>query len=196
MPLEEGKFLVRYLRVPIISTRLLKLHCKMLVEKVRNRIGNWKNKSLSSAGRLQLISSVLFSLQGYWASMFTLPVSVIDKLERIMRGFLWCQGDLKAGKAKVAWVDICLPKTEGGLGIRWLSEWNISLLSAHIWSIVTRKETLWVRWVHAYKLCGSSFWNVSSQGNLSWGWRSLLNIRNIIRPFLWYKVGNGHSISA
>nr|GEZ26762.1 hypothetical protein [Tanacetum cinerariifolium]GEZ26765.1 hypothetical protein [Tanacetum cinerariifolium] len=33
-----------------------------------------------------------------------------------MRGFLWYQGDMKKGKAKVAWDSICKPKEEGGLG--------------------------------------------------------------------------------
>ncbi|GJX79325.1 hypothetical protein Tco_0327474 [Tanacetum coccineum] len=39
-----------------------------------------------------------------------------------MRGFLWCQRDLRKGKAKVAWEAVCLPNCEGGLGIR---RWKI-----------------------------------------------------------------------
>nr|GEU31112.1 hypothetical protein [Tanacetum cinerariifolium] len=50
-----------------------------------------KNKSLSIAGRLQLIQSVLGSLNVFWA--------------------------LSRGKAKVAWKVVCLPKKEGGLGL-------------------------------------------------------------------------------
>ncbi|PWA63694.1 reverse transcriptase domain, Reverse transcriptase zinc-binding domain protein [Artemisia annua] len=36
--------------------------------------------------------------------------------------------------------------------------------------------------------------NVSS--SVSWGWRKLLSIRNTIRPFIWYKIGNGCKVSA
>ncbi|GJX26449.1 aspartic peptidase [Tanacetum coccineum] len=36
----------------------------------------------------------------------------------LIRGFLWCNEEYKRGKAKVAWYDICLPKCEGGLGLR------------------------------------------------------------------------------
>ncbi|GKD93014.1 hypothetical protein Tco_1372851, partial [Tanacetum coccineum] len=43
---------------------------------------------------------------------------------RLIRGFLWCNGDYKRGKAKVAWDDICLPKHEGGLGLRSLEIGN------------------------------------------------------------------------
>ncbi|GKA03216.1 hypothetical protein Tco_0675997, partial [Tanacetum coccineum] len=31
-------------------------------------------------------------------------------------GFLWYQGELRIGSAKVAWEVVCLPKDEGGLG--------------------------------------------------------------------------------
>lgn len=55
MPFEEGKLPVRYLGVPLISTRLHIKECQTLIEKVKNRIEDWKNKALSFAGRLQLI---------------------------------------------------------------------------------------------------------------------------------------------
>ncbi|GKC93006.1 putative RNA-directed DNA polymerase, eukaryota, reverse transcriptase zinc-binding domain protein [Tanacetum coccineum] len=54
MPFGEGVLLVKYLGVPLISSRLLTKDCKVLVEKAKHRIGDWKNKSLSFAGRLQL----------------------------------------------------------------------------------------------------------------------------------------------
>ena len=62
----------------------------------------------------------------------------------------WCQDEMKRGKANVSWEDICFPKHEGGLGIRKLHSFKIALMSSHIWKILTNKETLWVRWIHAY----------------------------------------------
>ncbi|GJT46976.1 sodium/hydrogen exchanger 6 [Tanacetum coccineum] len=112
-------------------------------------------------------------------------------LEKLMRGFLWCQGEMKKGKAKVAWESICFPKDEGGLGIRRLDTFNISLMATHIWSIVMNKESLWVRWIHSYKLMGRSFWDVPMRSCVSWGWRKLLQIRDTIRPCMWYQIGNG-----
>ncbi|GJT58152.1 protein LAZ1 [Tanacetum coccineum] len=52
MPFFEGKLLAKYLGVPLISSRLLNRDRKVLVKKARNRIGDWKNKSLSCASRL------------------------------------------------------------------------------------------------------------------------------------------------
>ncbi|GJZ83065.1 protein LAZ1 [Tanacetum coccineum] len=47
MPFSEGVLPVNYLGVPLISSRLLNKDCKVLIEKARNRIRDWKNKSLS-----------------------------------------------------------------------------------------------------------------------------------------------------
>ncbi|GKE86767.1 putative reverse transcriptase domain, reverse transcriptase zinc-binding domain protein, partial [Tanacetum coccineum] len=73
MPFVEGKIPVIYLGVPLISSRLLYKDCKILVENVQNRIGDWKNKSLAFAGILQLVQSVLSYIHLYWASVLILP---------------------------------------------------------------------------------------------------------------------------
>ncbi|GJY34951.1 sodium/hydrogen exchanger 6 [Tanacetum coccineum] len=102
MPFAEGVLLVRYLGVPLISSRLLYRDCKILVEKLESRFNDWRNKFLSLAGRFQLIRSVLSSMHIYWASVFILPNRIVHVLEQLMRSFLWCQGEMKKGKAKVA----------------------------------------------------------------------------------------------
>ncbi|GJU00845.1 reverse transcriptase domain, reverse transcriptase zinc-binding domain protein [Tanacetum coccineum] len=53
MPFSEGGLLVKYLGVPLISSRLLNKDCKILVEKAKNRIGDWKNKLLSFVAELE-----------------------------------------------------------------------------------------------------------------------------------------------
>ncbi|GJV05005.1 polypyrimidine tract-binding protein homolog 2 isoform X1 [Tanacetum coccineum] len=67
---EEGCLPVKYLGVPLVTSRLVFRYCKELIEKVQARVDDWKNKFLSVAGRLQLIRSVLSSMHIYWASMF------------------------------------------------------------------------------------------------------------------------------
>ncbi|XP_071733553.1 uncharacterized protein [Rutidosis leptorrhynchoides] len=61
---------------------------------------------------------------------------------------------------KVKWYDVCFKKSQGGLGIRSLSGWNIALLSKHMWNVLSNKESLWVRWVNSYRLNGKNFWAV------------------------------------
>ncbi|GJT98864.1 RNA-directed DNA polymerase, eukaryota, reverse transcriptase zinc-binding domain protein [Tanacetum coccineum] len=137
---EEGKFPVKYLGVPLVSSRLIYRGCKELVEKVKR--------------------------------------------------------DMRKGGAKVAWESVCLPKTEGGLGLRKLNVFNKALISIHIWSILSLKESIWVKWIHVYKLRGHNFWDLPLSGNVSWGWRKILQVRPLIRQFIWYHLGEGNTVSA
>nr|GEU86074.1 hypothetical protein [Tanacetum cinerariifolium] len=115
------------------------------------------------------VKSVISSMQVYWASVLTISKGIILDIHRLIRGFLWCNGEYKRGKAKVAWSDICLPKSEDGLGLRSLEIFNMALMTTHIWNIVSNKELLWVRWIYTYKL--------------------------IVPPFFWANLGNGRNTS-
>ncbi|GJU15267.1 hypothetical protein Tco_1143233 [Tanacetum coccineum] len=72
----------------------------------------------------------------YWASVFILPNRIVHDLEQLMRGFLWCQGEMKSGKAKVDWDFVCMPKHEGGLCIRKIDDFNVALMATHIWKVM------------------------------------------------------------
>ncbi|GJZ47279.1 hypothetical protein Tco_0601111, partial [Tanacetum coccineum] len=167
MPFEEGRLPVKvsYLGVPLVPSRLVYKDSKELIEKVDGRINDWKNKSLSIAGSLQLMQSVITSLHVYWASMFVLPTRVLLDIEQHMRKFLWCQGNMRKGKAKVAWDLVCLPKDEGGLGVKRLDLFNKALMSSHVWKLLVRKDSLWVKWIHTYKIKHRNFWDIPCRGN-------------------------------
>nr|GEV16455.1 hypothetical protein [Tanacetum cinerariifolium] len=163
LPFEEDRLPVKYLGVPLVSSRLISRDCKELIDKVQNRVNDWKNKSLSIAGRLQLIQSVLSSLH--------------------------------VGKVKVAWDVVCLSKQEGGLGIRRLDHFNKALMVSHVWKLLSFKESLWVKWIHVYKLKNRSFLYIPYRGKMSWSWRKLLLLRPLIREFIWSCLGDGRSTS-
>lgn len=61
---KEGTLPVRYLGVPLISSRLKKVDCSILVDKIVGRVKSWTCKALSYAGRLQLGNSILFFYPG------------------------------------------------------------------------------------------------------------------------------------
>nr|GEV83316.1 hypothetical protein [Tanacetum cinerariifolium] len=69
------------------------------------------------------------------------------ELEQLMRGFLWCQGEMRRGKAKVAWEDVCLPRKESGLGIRQL-EGDSDFSVAKVWDCIRPR-------VNECPLCGT-----------------------------------------
>ena len=117
MPFQEGHLPVKCLGIPLVGRSLCKADCRCLIENVKRRIDDWRNKHLSYAGRLQLIASILCSLQVYWASIFILPINVCDSIEMLLKGFLWAANDKAANKASVAWKEICLPKSQGVLAL-------------------------------------------------------------------------------
>nr|GEX98287.1 hypothetical protein [Tanacetum cinerariifolium] len=165
MPFKKEKFLVNYLGVPLVAKKIGVKDCKSHIDKVKSRIHDWKNKSLSYAGRAQLIASVLTYIQVYWTSVFKLPKTLMKDIEKLFKGFLWCHGDLQKGKAK------------------------------HIWNIAAKKDSLWVKWINIVKLKGRSVWEVDKQGSDSWMWKNLLELRDEVRSHMQYKIGNGRSIS-
>ncbi|KAJ9535362.1 hypothetical protein OSB04_un001524 [Centaurea solstitialis] len=194
LPFKLGTLPVRYLGVPLISTKLFHNDCLSLIDKVRKRIKDWKNKWLSFAGRLQLINSVLSSISVYWSSMFLLPASVIKEIEKMLRNFLWSNGEAIRGKAKMAWKIVCLPKIKGGLGVKSLKLWNKVLLSKQIWKIMDCGDSLWVKWLHTYRLKGRCFWDIGEVFDAPWFWRKMVKIREGFRENLVHSIGNGRSV--
>ncbi|GJW91938.1 hypothetical protein Tco_0169491 [Tanacetum coccineum] len=101
MSFQLGTLPIMYLSVPLISSRLLYKDCKILVECVRKRIGDWKNKWLSFVRRRQLVIYVFSSMHLSWASVFILLAGIIHDIEQLMCGFLWYQRDIRnEGKRK------------------------------------------------------------------------------------------------
>lgn len=56
--IKNGSFPIKYLDVPLSPKRIKREHCLPLLEKMKKRISGWKNKLLSSGGRLRLIKHV------------------------------------------------------------------------------------------------------------------------------------------
>ncbi|GKF14608.1 hypothetical protein Tco_0056070 [Tanacetum coccineum] len=87
LPFATGKLPVRYLGVPLISKRLSIKDCGSLINRIRSKVNNYKNRSLSYAGKLQLIAVVLESVHVYWASIFLLPTTIINKINKLLKWF-------------------------------------------------------------------------------------------------------------
>ncbi|KAJ9556097.1 hypothetical protein OSB04_010711 [Centaurea solstitialis] len=196
LPFQPGNLPFRYLGVPLSAKRLVVSDFAILIAKIRSRILNWKSKSLSFGGRLQLIKAVLESLQLYWMLVFTLPSSVIQSIEALFRSFLWSQSDVSKGKNRVAWDVVCRPKKSGGLGIKRMGLWNRALLTTHVYDVLRRKKSLWVSWIYIHRLHNVHFWNAPIISNSSWIWRKLLELREQVRPFFLSYIGDGTTVNA
>ncbi|KAL0444885.1 UNVERIFIED_CONTAM: hypothetical protein Slati_2211200 [Sesamum latifolium] len=191
---QEGQLPLRYLGLPLLASRLSIADCTPILQKIDDRIKGWEGIMLSFAGRVQLIKSVLSSLQVYWAMAFILPKTVIREIEKRLRSFLW-KGCAGAGHAKVSWQQVCRPVSEGGLGIRDTLALNKSLMSKHLWKIIVAdRSSIWVDWIIRYRLRDNSIWTVNIRSG-PWGWRKLVRLRETLRPCITYRIGSGNSFS-
>nr|GEX95869.1 RNA-directed DNA polymerase, eukaryota, reverse transcriptase zinc-binding domain protein [Tanacetum cinerariifolium] len=73
---------------------------------------------LSNAEQQSILNIIPFSVGKLPASVFLLPKQVIYEINKMLKGFVWCQGDLAKGKSKVSWNEVCKPKDQSGLGLK------------------------------------------------------------------------------
>lgn len=104
-----GSLPVKYLGLPLITTRLRYVDCLPLINRVQKRVLSWKSRFLSYAGRMVLIKAVLSSMNVYWTSCFVLPAAILDHIAFICRKFIWSGTSDETKRAMVAWEDICMP---------------------------------------------------------------------------------------
>jgi hypothetical protein len=174
---------VRYLGVPLISNRLTAANCRVLLEKITGCIDSWLSRNLSYAGRLQLLTSVLYSLQVCWTGIFILPKSVIKAIEHKFIRFLWNGYSVGSAKAKVSWKDVWYPKRGGDLGLQDLEVWNQTSMLRHVWGIFTRSSSIWVAWVRENLSKRKSFWSIGIPQSCFLSWRKILKLRDVAKRF-------------
>lgn len=168
-----GSFPFRYLGIPLAASRLKGVDYAPLIEKISDLVKTWTSLTLSYAGRLELIRSVIQGVSCYWISIFPIPAIVIDRIEGICRAFLW-----GSRMGRVSWKKVCLPKEEGVLGLMDLRSWNKALLAKTLWNIHTKKDTLWVKWVNEYFLRNIPIWEWEPKKDSPPIFKNLVRIRN------------------
>nr|GEX40917.1 hypothetical protein [Tanacetum cinerariifolium] len=72
---------------------------------------------------------------------------ICEDVDKLLKNFLWRNDDKKSCKNSVAWKDVCMQKSEGGLGLKSLQMWNEALMAKHLWNIIVDKDSIWVKWV-------------------------------------------------
>lgn len=213
---QQGILPFRYLGVPLCAKRMSVTQYQVLIDKMVRKISDWKNKFLSYGGRLQLVQSILFSIQNYWSQIFLLPKRVMLAIESLCRKFLWA-GDLsQTKKSLISWNSICRPKAEGGLGLIHLPSWNKANFIKLLWDVHKKADKLWIKWIHSYYIREYSIMDISSPSDASFFVRKLLKVRDLIihsnqmtifdnslfvkskayvsfdRPFPWYHGENSY----
>ncbi|CAA7027691.1 unnamed protein product [Microthlaspi erraticum] len=191
----QGSLPVKYLGVPLSSKKLSITNCEVLIQQVKTRLTSWSSKSLSFAGRLVLIKTVIAGISTFWCSSFILPKACITRINSLCSTYLW-QGNVEAhNTARVSWKTVTQTKETGGLGIRDLETWNKACCLKLIWLLFFQSGSVWVAWFKAEILEGnlSNFWTIKTHRRNSWLVNKLIKNRAEIYPWIKLRVGNGRS---
>lgn len=187
---QQGKLPIKYLGLPLITTKLKAQDCEALILRLCFRIESWTNRFLRYSGRLQLLKSVLIGIQGFWAAYLFLPKNILGKIQSCFSKFLWGGNHDAKCQHKVAWSECCLPKLEGGLGISDLHMRNKAAILLQIWRLShPNSPSLWIRWVHRELLRNKPFWAAKIPSGSSWAVRQIMNLRTEARRYLTYNIG-------
>ncbi|KAK2660207.1 hypothetical protein Ddye_006740 [Dipteronia dyeriana] len=78
-------------------------------------------------------------------SVFTMPVSIAQTIERLKRDFFWGDGIQKRKIHSIKWATLCKSKKEGGLGVGSVLNLNKGLLAKWVWRFSVESSPLWKR---------------------------------------------------
>jgi hypothetical protein len=164
----------KFLGIPVGANPRRKETWKPVVDAMSKRLCSWNSRHLSYGGRITLINSVLSSLPLYFFSFFKAPRCVLQQLVRLQRNFLWGGGADDKRLCWVKWDQVCLPKEQGGLGVKNLELFNMALLSKWKWRFLSDDEAMWAdllrfRYGHLpTHLLGTANYSLGAQSSLWW----------------------------
>lgn len=190
-----GSFPTRYLGLPLNPARISFATLQPFLERITSKIYSWTAKFLSFAGKIKLISSVIYGMVNFWSSVFVLPKHFYAKVDSLCSAFLWKNKAGSASGARVAWKDICKPKDEGGLGIRLLEEFEVVFRLKRIWNFFSNSGSLWVAWLKGNICLRKSYWITHVANRFSKTINSMLELKHIVVELLKCVVGNGITAS-
>lgn len=167
--LAQASLPIRYLGLPLSSKKLSLKDYDPLIFQIKRKLGSWTSKTLSMAGRLTLISSVIAGITGFWMSTFLLPKCVMNKITSLCSSFLWHDTIGFSTGAKVSWEELSILKAEGGLGLRNIINWNETCILKLLWMIFFRLGSLWVAWIINKYISSASFWELNEKNIVTLG---------------------------
>ncbi|CAA7018347.1 unnamed protein product [Microthlaspi erraticum] len=181
----------------VLQKRINKETFGKVVERMSSKLAGWKGRILSLAGRITLTKAVLGSVPVHSMSSCKFPESTTKSLDRISRDFVWGSTPERRKQHLLSWDKICLPKAEGGLGIRQSSLMNKALLAKVGWRMLHDVTSLWSKVVRSKYRVGDihdGSWLVT-KGTWSSTWRSVvLGLKEVIVPGHGWVIEDGRSI--
>lgn len=185
----------KYLGLPTLIGRSKKQVFSSTVERIIKKMKEWKEKSLSQAGKEVLIKSVIQSIPSYTMNCFLFPITLCQEIEQATARFFWGSSIEERKSHWAKWDILTSPKAKGGLGFREIHYFNIAMLAKQLWGLLQNPNSQIQRILKAKYYKRSDLMNAQLGYKPSYLWRSLLASRDIIREGTAWRVGNGESIA-
>lgn len=87
-----------------------------------------------------LINSVLMTIPSYTLAVYSPPDSILDKLSKIARNFLWHNDSNGSGLSLVSWNRAILDKPDRGLAIRSLRHLRTIYLAKNNFKLLNKDK--------------------------------------------------------
>jgi hypothetical protein len=164
-------------------------------DRIWRKINSWSSKCLSKAGREVLIKLVLQAIPSYVMSIFLIPDSLIDEIEKMMNSFWWGHGGSNhRGIHWMSWEKLSVHKNSGGMGFKDLTAFNLAMLGKQGWKIQSQPDSLVSRLFKARYFPNSNFLASSIGHNPSFVWRSISKAKFLVRAESRWCIGSRANI--
>jgi hypothetical protein len=185
----------KYLGLPSMIGRNRNSTFAFIKDRVWQKINSWSSKCLSKAGREVMIKSVLQAIPSYVMSIFQLPATLINTIEKMINSFWWGHGRAnQRGINWLSWEKLSMHKTNGGMGFKDLTAFNLAMLGKQGWKLLTEPNSLVSRLFKARYFPNNTYLTANIGHNPSYVWRSILRARFIVRGGARWSIGTGRSI--
>jgi hypothetical protein len=169
-----GSMPFTYLGLPLGTTKPQVVDFLPLISKCERRL-IITSKFLSQAGRLQMTNDVLSTLPTFHLCTFKMHKTVIHQIDKYRKHCLWRGADINVKTPpKAAWNMVCLPKSEGGLGVLQLETHNDALLLKNLHKFFNKADIPWVHLIWEKHYRNGRLPNHTLKG--SFWWREILRI--------------------
>ncbi|KAF5477145.1 hypothetical protein F2P56_003817 [Juglans regia] len=180
-----------YLGLPALIGRSRHADFKGILDRMRDKISNWKTKFLSFAGKEILLKAVIQALPTYCMGVFKLPKSLLHEINRIMHQFWWGHMHNEKKVHWVSWGQMGKAKGASGLGFRDFESFNLALLAKQGWRIIQVPDSLAAKVLKMKYFPTSDFLQAKMGVRPSFMWRSLCAARELIKKGSIWRIGNG-----
>ncbi|MCH84971.1 RNA-directed DNA polymerase (Reverse transcriptase), partial [Trifolium medium] len=134
-----------YLGLPSMVGRSKKATFAYIKDRIWRKINYWRSRPLSKVGKEVMIKSVLQAIPTYVMSIYLLPDSLINEIERMINAFWWGGGNDNKGIRWLAWDKLACSKEEGGLGFRDFQMFNMAMVAKQGWNFIIKPTSLVAR---------------------------------------------------